>query len=151
MKKVFLFTVLFFAIANTFSQVYVSGYFKSNGTYVMPHYRSSPNNTVLDNYSTKGNINPYTGSVGTKSVYDAYSTLSTSNYSTYSYSQPSYSTKSYTNSLYYNSYTPSTYSSYYSTPSYKDVSYSTNAVYTGPRGGTYYINSNGNKTYIKNK
>ena len=43
----------------------VRGYTKKNGTYVQPHYRSSPNGTVLDNYSTKGNINPYTGKEGT--------------------------------------------------------------------------------------
>lgn len=45
--------------------VHVKGYYRSNGTYVQPHYRSSPNGTVLDNYSTKGNINPYTGKEGT--------------------------------------------------------------------------------------
>lgn len=45
--------------------VHVKGYFKSNGTYVQPHYRSSPNGTALDNFSTKGNINPYTGKEGT--------------------------------------------------------------------------------------
>jgi hypothetical protein len=28
--------------------------------------RSSPNSTTLDNYSTKGNVNPYTGQPGTK-------------------------------------------------------------------------------------
>lgn len=51
------------------AQVYVNGYTKSDGTYVAPHYRSSPNGTKLDNYSTKGNINPYTGKVGTQSPY----------------------------------------------------------------------------------
>lgn len=43
----------------------------------------------------------------------------------------------------------STYSStnnYYSTPS---SSSSGKTIYTGKRGGKYYINSNGNKTYIK--
>lgn len=30
------------------------------------HYRSSPNSTKSDNYSTKGNYNPYTGKPGTK-------------------------------------------------------------------------------------
>ncbi len=42
----------------------VNGYFKNNGTYVAPHYRSSPNGTVTDNYSFKGNSNPYTGNSG---------------------------------------------------------------------------------------
>lgn len=42
----------------------VRGYFKNSGTYVMPHYRSSPNSTRFDNWSTKGNYNPYTGKRG---------------------------------------------------------------------------------------
>lgn len=29
----------------------VNGYFRSNGTYVAPHFRSNPNNTTIDNYS----------------------------------------------------------------------------------------------------
>ena len=44
--------------------VYVNGYYRSNGTYVEPHYRSSPNNTVTDNYNYVGNTNPHTGQVG---------------------------------------------------------------------------------------
>lgn len=44
----------------------VRGYYRSNGTYVQPHYRSNPNSTVYDNYSTKGNVNPYTGQWGTR-------------------------------------------------------------------------------------
>ena len=48
----------------------VSGYYKpSTGRYVMPHYRSSSNNTKLDNYSTKYNYNPYTGKKGYKNPY----------------------------------------------------------------------------------
>ena len=50
--------------------VKVKGYFKpSTGSYVMPSYRSSPNKTKLDNYSTKGNYNPYSGKTGTKNLY----------------------------------------------------------------------------------
>lgn len=45
----------------------VRGYFRSDGTYVAPHYRSNPNNTRSDNYSTRGNYNPYTGGAGTRS------------------------------------------------------------------------------------
>ena len=29
----------------------MDGYFKSDGTYVPPHFRSSPNSTKLDNYA----------------------------------------------------------------------------------------------------
>lgn len=91
------------------SSTYVSGYTKSDGTYVNGYYKTTPNNTNRDNYTTKPNVNPYTGSVG--------------------YVQPD--TK------------PLTSSSSYSAPSYSAP------VSTGSRGGQYYINSNGNKTYIK--
>ena len=42
------------------------GYMKKNGTYVMPHYKSKRDGTRLNNYSTKGNVNPYTGKKGYK-------------------------------------------------------------------------------------
>jgi hypothetical protein len=47
------------------ADVHVRGYFRKNGTYVKPHYRSYPNATRLDNWSTKGNVNPHTGKRGT--------------------------------------------------------------------------------------
>ena len=43
----------------------VNGYMRKDGTYVQPYQRSSPNSTTLDNYSTRGNVNPYTGEQGT--------------------------------------------------------------------------------------
>lgn len=43
-----------------------SGYVKGNGTYVAPSHATNPNGTRADNYSTKGNVNPYTGKAGTK-------------------------------------------------------------------------------------
>lgn len=50
--------------------VRVKGYYKpSTGSYVMPSYRTSPNKTKIDNYSTRGNYNPYTGKTGTKNIY----------------------------------------------------------------------------------
>ena len=52
------------------ADTYVQGHTRSDGTYVQPHMRSDPNNTVQDNWSTKGNINPYTGEEGTK-TYDS--------------------------------------------------------------------------------
>ena len=33
------------------ASVFVNGYFKSNGTYVMPHFRSSPDGYTFNNYS----------------------------------------------------------------------------------------------------
>ena len=52
-----------------FCQVHVNGYYRKNGTYVEPHYRSVPNSTKSDNYSTIGNTNPYTGKAGTVNPY----------------------------------------------------------------------------------
>lgn len=46
--------------------VYHQGYTTQNGTYVQPHYQSAPNSTQYDNWSTRGNVNPYTGQVGTR-------------------------------------------------------------------------------------
>ena len=43
------------------SDVYVKGYVRKDGTVVPGHYRSAPNSTNRDNFSTKGNVNPYTG------------------------------------------------------------------------------------------
>lgn len=43
----------------------VKGHIRKDGTYVAPHVRTTPNKSTLDNYSTKGNINPYTGKEGT--------------------------------------------------------------------------------------
>lgn len=51
------------------SPTYVHGYTRKNGAYVMPHYQTAPNATRLDNWSTKGNVNPYTGKEGTKDPY----------------------------------------------------------------------------------
>ena len=48
------------------SDVHVHGYTRRNGTYVRPYYRSHANGTQKDNFSTKGNVNPYTGRYGTK-------------------------------------------------------------------------------------
>ena len=44
----------------------VRGYTTKSGTYVAPHHQTNPNGTRLDNWSTKGNVNPYTGKMGTK-------------------------------------------------------------------------------------
>lgn len=44
----------------------ISGYTRSNGTYVQPSHATNPDTTRNNNYSTKGNVNPYTGKFGTK-------------------------------------------------------------------------------------
>lgn len=68
MKKVFVFLFLFVSI-NAFADKRVSGYYKSNGTHVNSYMRTNANSTKSDNFSTYGNINPYTGKVGTKKYY----------------------------------------------------------------------------------
>ncbi len=66
---------------------YVRGYMRSNGTYVAPHYQTNPNSTTSDNYSTLGNVNPYTGVYGTKpDVRPSYGSSYTA--PNYGYSQP---------------------------------------------------------------
>jgi hypothetical protein len=44
----------------------VGGYTTNSGTYVPPHQQTNPNSTQSDNYGTRGNVNPYTGAVGTR-------------------------------------------------------------------------------------
>ena len=67
MKKLVIFLIAMVVMsAVALADTYVNGYFRSNGTYVAPHYRSSPNSTTRDNWSTYGNTNPYTGKSGTK-------------------------------------------------------------------------------------
>ena len=45
----------------------VDSYFRKDGTFVRGHKRTAPNGNVDDNWSTVGNVNPYTGKPGTKS------------------------------------------------------------------------------------
>lgn len=52
-------------ISSVFAEeVFVHGHKRNNGTIVESYYRTKANGTVSDNYSTKGNVNPYTGRVG---------------------------------------------------------------------------------------
>ena len=81
----------------------VSGYTRSNGTYVQSHVRTMPNSTNWDNFSTKGNSNPFTGSTG--------------------YRARDYSSDAYNYGA-------------------------GHTIHTGSRGGQYYYNSNGRKTYV---
>lgn len=102
--------ILLLAQVNS-NHVYVNGYYRSNGTYVKGYYRTAPNSTNRDNFSTKGNVNPYTGKPGWITPDN-----NTYNY-TYSntYSKPSYNSSNSYNSHYssnptYNSTSSSNYS-----------------------------------------
>jgi hypothetical protein len=46
------------------SSVNVKGHFRKDGTYVAPHHRSGPDGSFYNNWSTRGNMNPYTGEKG---------------------------------------------------------------------------------------
>lgn len=81
----------------------VSGYNRSNGTHVQSHVRTMPNNTNWDNFSTKGNRNPFTGSTGHRAK--------------------DYSSGAHNYGI-------------------------GRTIHTGSRGGQYYNNSNGRKTYV---
>jgi hypothetical protein len=86
-----------------FNTTTVSGYTRSNGTYVSSHIRTMPNSTNWDNYSTRGNSNPFTGSTG-------------------------YRARDYSSGAY---------------------NYGTgHTIHTGSRGGQFYYNNSGNKTYV---
>lgn len=60
---IFYFTLCLSTFAHS-KDVHVKGYTKSNGTYVEPHYRSSPDGIHDNNWSVIGNTNPYTGKIG---------------------------------------------------------------------------------------
>ena len=72
MKKIiFLVLLSLFAFNNTIeaqtkkpTDVYVKPYTRKDGVKVKGHYRTAPNYTNRDNFSTKGNVNPYTGKKG---------------------------------------------------------------------------------------
>jgi hypothetical protein len=66
--------VALISASSAFAQVYVRPYTRSDGTTVQGHYRTPPNNTLLDNYSTRGNVNPYTGKPGVVNPYKVPST-----------------------------------------------------------------------------
>lgn len=64
--------LLFTSSVSAYSYKVKSYYKKSSGTYVQSYQRTSPNTTRYDNYSAKGNYNPYTGKKGYTSPYKSY-------------------------------------------------------------------------------
>lgn len=80
MKKTAVLT-LALCCAAAWSQTYVAPHVRKDGTFVQGHYRSTPNSTPYDNYSSQGNSNPFTGERGTVNPYQ---------YSAPQYQAPSY-------------------------------------------------------------
>lgn len=65
LKKLTLIALSMMAMAAS-AQVYVKPHINKDGTFVEGHYRSRPNKTDLDNYNTRGNVNPYNGEAGSR-------------------------------------------------------------------------------------
>ncbi len=101
MRKLLITSVLFLFILvvqiSTAHAVYVSGYYRSNGTYVNGYERTAPDGNPYNNYSYPGNYNPNTGSItgGSDSTYLNNYYSSGSSGSTYYSSPTSYSSYSY--------------------------------------------------------
>jgi hypothetical protein len=55
--------VVFFATP-AFADVWVKGHYRADGTRVPGHWKTDPNGTDEDNYSTHPNYNPHTGALG---------------------------------------------------------------------------------------
>ncbi|PKP37251.1 MAG: hypothetical protein CVT98_06320 [Bacteroidetes bacterium HGW-Bacteroidetes-15] len=106
-KYIILFILTLFVCLSSIAQVNskhvkVKGYTKSDGTYVAPYYRTAPNSTNRDNFSTKGNTNPYTETAGWIEPDNKINTLYSTNYTpktTASKSENNYET-TYTDRIY---------------------------------------------------
>jgi hypothetical protein len=69
MKTILATAIVLVSAGAASADTYVNGYYRNNGTYVAPHYRTSPDNSRLNNYGAQGNTNPYTGQRGTVNPY----------------------------------------------------------------------------------
>lgn len=68
MKKLIVMAVMLStaAVAGAQGRTHVGGYTRSNGTYVQPHDRTTRDATRNDNWTTRGNVNPDNGRIGTR-------------------------------------------------------------------------------------
>jgi len=66
MKSLLVAVLVFASTLALGRDVPVRGHVTRNGKYVTPSHRTSPDHTQRNNYSSKGNVNPYTGKRGTK-------------------------------------------------------------------------------------
>lgn len=89
MKKYAIFFALALVPVASMADRYTHSYFRGDGTYVSGYHSTTPNFTRNDNYSTRGNYNPYTGTPGYRPRDDQ---------------SPSYRTDSYGNSTYLDPY-----------------------------------------------
>lgn len=106
MKKKFLFLLIaMMAMTGVFAQShrYQNGYYRNNGAYVRGHFKTRSDQTNHNNFSTRGNRNPYVGSSGRRAR--------------------DYSPRAYNYGRGKN-------------------------ITTGPRGGQFYRNRSGRRTYV---
>lgn len=71
MKKL-IFFILIISVPIFAKDVYVNGYYNKSGKYVEQHYRSGSNYSKSDNWTTNGNVNPYTKEKGTKTYKNSF-------------------------------------------------------------------------------
>lgn len=71
MKRSLLLAAIAVASTGALADKYTSGYVRKDGTYVQGHFSTNQNGTKWDNYSTQGNVNPYTGKPGTTNPYNS--------------------------------------------------------------------------------
>lgn len=72
MKMILIATLVGMCASSVMADTYVRGYVRKDGTYVQPHHRSDADSSQYNNYSSRGNINPYTGQTGTVSPSPSY-------------------------------------------------------------------------------
>lgn len=100
-KKLFILTLILFffqTVVIAAPPQRVNGYHKKNGIYVQTHYRTKADRRKINNYSAKGNYNPYTGKKGYTNLYKTSYKPKSYRYKTYkprTYSYKGYRTKSY--------------------------------------------------------
>ena len=64
LSKALLVTAVSIAVCSSaWADEYVDGYYRADGTYVQPYWRSDPDGNPYNNYSFPGNLNPYTGTI----------------------------------------------------------------------------------------
>lgn len=69
MIKILLAAAIALIASTAVAQTHVDGYFRKDGTYVPPHFRSTPDGSRGNNWSSQGNTNPYTGERGYRDPY----------------------------------------------------------------------------------
>lgn len=106
------------------ARVYVRGYYRKDGTYVRPHYRTAPDSNPYNNYSYPGNYNPNTGKI---TPGDPYKYLDRYYNRSNTYKAPTYKIPTYKAPTF--KYPSNTYRSTYKRPT---TTYNRSSTYSKP-------------------